>query len=104
MIGFQPTHEWNYFIGLVNQQMNGKIGYDGLQLGYITPTLTPFNGYHSSFRDNAFGWLTGISYQNNERSLKTSITYRSKINHKFNPNEDDRLNATPQCQLHKNQI
>ena len=71
--------------------MNGKISYNGLQLAYITATSVTVNGYNASFKDNAFGWLTGISYQNNDSGLKTSITYRSKINHKFNSDENDKL-------------
>ena len=33
-------------------------------------------------KDSASGWLTGVSYQRHEYALKTSLTYRSKIQHK----------------------
>lgn len=32
-------------------------------------------------KDSALGWLAGISYQISEYALKTSLTYRSKIQH-----------------------
>ncbi|MEJ2897837.1 hypothetical protein [Acinetobacter sp. NS-4] len=32
-------------------------------------------------KDSALGWLAGISYQIPEYALKTSLTYRSKIQH-----------------------
>lgn len=49
------------------------------------PDATRGNSYVALMNDEAYGWLTGISYQT--QTLKTSLTYRSEINHKFQAEE-----------------
>lgn len=89
LIGFQPNAHWNFYTGLSYQSLEGNLYLDG-QTFYI------FNGYQATFEpDSAWGWLAGISYQIPEYFFRTSLTYRSAINHQHKTAESIDLGMNP---------
>lgn len=81
LTGFQPNPSWNIYAGLSHQSIEGDLKLDGLSYSFLS-------GYSAKIEeDTAVGWLAGVSYQIPEIALKTSITYRSAIEHNTQINE-----------------
>lgn len=83
--GFQPTENWNIYGGGVYQEVKGDVQLQGLAYSGNAQGL---GGYRANIGKNeAYGWLAGISYQIPEIALKASVTYRSEIEHDANIKE-----------------
>ncbi|WP_163121045.1 OmpP1/FadL family transporter [Acinetobacter portensis] len=90
LFGYQPNNNWNIFLGPSYQYLNGN----------FTPRGTHSTGvqtieqstYAAKFNDEAYGWVGGLSFKTNDSKHLASITYRSKIKHKFSAEE---LQNTP---------
>lgn len=81
LTGFQPNQNWNFYTGLSYQTLKGQINLYGLSYSFLS-------GYNADIeQDSALGWLAGMSYQIPEIALKTSLTYRSAIQHAAHINE-----------------
>ena len=81
LTGFQPDQNWNFYTGLSYQTLKGQINLYGLSYSFLS-------GYNADIeQDSALGWLAGVSYQIPEIALKTSLTYRSAIQHAAHINE-----------------
>jgi len=75
LVGYQPNINWNFYTGPVYQTNEISTTLGGT-------SVSPNNGYILKFEeDSAIGWLAGVSYQIPEIALKTSLTYRSEIDH-----------------------
>ncbi|MCU4582504.1 outer membrane protein transport protein [Acinetobacter gyllenbergii] len=82
LFGFQPDNKTNIYAGVVYQNINGSVGLQGANFSI-------FNGYEADIKNSSgIGWIAGIAYEIKEISLKTSLTYRSEINHKVQVNEN----------------
>ena len=78
LIGFQPNENFNIYGGAVYQTVEGEVQLRGLAYG----GPAAFGAYNANFKEKSgTGWLAGIAYQIPEIALKTSITYRSEIDH-----------------------
>ncbi len=81
LIGYNLNDNLKFYTGLVYQEVKGSAQLSG-------DAYSIFNGYDIKIEKNdALGWISGISYELPEIALKTSITYRSKINHKLTSHE-----------------
>ena len=81
IFGYQPDPNWNLYAGLSYQTLEGN-------LSLVGESFSVFNGYHVQLEQNAdWGWLAGMSYQIPEYFFKTSLTYRSVINHQLETTE-----------------
>ncbi|WP_410209554.1 OmpP1/FadL family transporter [Aquirhabdus sp.] len=75
IIGYQPIKNFNFFGGAVYQEVKGQVELRG-------SAYSLFNGFSETLKEShAYGWLAGFAYQIPEIALKTSITYRSEIDH-----------------------
>lgn len=75
LLGYQPTENWNFYAGPVYQSVKGNVSLRG-------QAYSLFNGYDANIpKAEEWGWLAGLSYQIPEIALKTSLTYRSKIDY-----------------------
>ncbi len=84
IFGFQPTENWNIYAGPVYQTVKGDVQLRGVAYG----GLAAFGDYNANIdEDGAAGWLAGFAYQIPEIALKTSVTYRSEIEHKIQVTE-----------------
>lgn len=84
ILGYQPTENWNLYAGGVYQTAEGNVSLRGFAYG----GPGAFGGYDASMsEDEGFGWLAGIAYQIPEIALKTSLTYRSEIEHELQATE-----------------
>ena len=98
VFGFQPTENWNIYGGPVYQTVKGDVQLRGLAYG----GSATFGSYNANMKeDSAIGWLAGFAYQIPEIALKTSVTYRSEVEHESNTKESFKtglfagLNAAP---------
>ncbi|EJB8462865.1 transporter [Acinetobacter baumannii] len=67
--------------GGVYQEIQGKAALRG-------EVYSIFKGYELDIeKDNALGWLAGISYEKPDIALQTSLTYRSKITYNLDTHE-----------------
>ncbi len=81
LFGYQPTENYNLYVGGVYQIVNGNVKLRG-------KSQAVYNGYDADFKQtDGYGWLLGFAYQIPEIALRTSITYRSEINHNVETNE-----------------
>ncbi|MCU4630363.1 transport of long-chain fatty acid [Acinetobacter variabilis] len=81
ILGYQPDPNWNLYAGLSYQTLEGN-------LSLVGESFSVFNGYHVQLEQNAdWGWLAGISYQIPEYFFRSSLTYRSAINHQLQTTE-----------------
>lgn len=81
LVGYNLNDNFKLYTGMVYQEVKGNAQLRG-------DAYSIFNGYDIKIeRNNALGWLAGGSYEVPEIALKTSITYRSKINHKLTSHE-----------------
>lgn len=84
LFGFQPNSNWNFYAGPVYQTIEGHVSLRGAAYG----GAAGFGSYDANFsEESGIGWLAGFSYQIPEIALKTSLTYRSEIDHDFNAHE-----------------
>jgi long-chain fatty acid transport protein len=89
IFGFQPTENFNIYAGPVYQTIKGDVQLRGLAYGSANGL-----GYIMLIKeDGAVGWLAGFAYQIPEIALKTSITYRSEIDHKASAREYGQSNV-----------
>lgn len=87
LIGYQPTENWNFYLGPVWQTVEADIKLRGAAYSLL-------NGYNIKVdREEAFGWLAGFAYQIPEIALKASVTYRSEIKHEATSKEISNLPA-----------
>ncbi|WP_416202483.1 outer membrane protein transport protein [Acinetobacter sp. ANC 3903] len=75
LLGYQPNSAWNFYGGLSYQTLDTQLKISGQSMGIQANYIANMD------KDSALGWLAGISYQIPEYALKTSLTYRSKIQH-----------------------
>lgn len=81
ILGYQPNEHWNIYGGPVYQTVKGDVSLRGR-------AYSLYNGYDAHIKETeGYGWLAGVSYQIPEIALKTSLTYRSEIDHKVNIDE-----------------
>lgn len=81
IFGYQPDPNWNLYAGLSYQTLEGN-------LSLVGESFSVFNGYHVQLEQNAdWGWLAGMSYQIPEYFFRSSLTYRSAINHQLQTTE-----------------
>nr|WP_312210121.1 outer membrane protein transport protein [Acinetobacter variabilis] len=81
ILGYQPDPNWNLYAGLSYQTLEGN-------LSLVGESFSVFNGYHVQLEQNAaWGWLAGMSYQIPEYFFRSSLTYRSAINHQLQTTE-----------------
>lgn len=81
ILGYQPNKHWNIYGGPVYQTVKGDVSLRGR-------AYSLYNGYDAHIKETeGYGWLAGVSYQIPEIALKTSLTYRSEIDHKVNIDE-----------------
>ena len=97
IFGYQPTKNFNFYGGVVYQELRGKVDLRG-------STYSLFNGYSANIKqNNAYGWLAGFAYEIPEIALKTSITYRSEIEHEVQADETtplvNAIQSIPAAQL-----
>ena len=90
IFGYQPTENFNFYAGPVYQTVEGDVQLRGLAYG-ATQALGMYNA--NIKEDSAVGWLAGFAYQIPEIALKTSITYRSEIDHKASAREYGQSNV-----------
>ncbi|QXX87702.1 transporter [Acinetobacter lwoffii] len=80
LIGYQPTENWNFYLGPVWQTVEADIKLRGL--AYAKPPTGTLSGYNIELeQEEAWGWLAGFAYQIPEIALKAGVTYRSEIKH-----------------------
>ncbi|WP_151961263.1 outer membrane protein transport protein [Acinetobacter bereziniae] len=75
VFGFQPNKNFNIYGGGVYQTVKGSTSLRG-------QAYSLYNGYDSKIKETSgVGWLAGVAFQIPEIALKTSVTYRSEIDH-----------------------
>lgn len=80
IFGFQPNQHWNFYAGPALQTVKGQATLRGA--GYS------WGRYDLDAKETTgVGWLAGVAYTIPEIALKTSITYRSEIDHDMNMTE-----------------
>lgn len=90
LIGYQPTQNWNIYVGPVWQTVEADISLRGNSYGGLAKLGT----YNITVdQAEAYGWLAGAAYQIPEIALKAAVTYRSEIEHKANAIETTKLPA-----------
>ena len=90
IFGFQPNENFNIYAGPVYQTIKGNVQLRGAAYG----SANGLGLYNADLdEDGAVGWLAGFAYQIPEIALKTSITYRSEIDHKASAREYGQSNV-----------
>ena len=90
IFGYQPTENFNFYAGPVYQTIEGNVQLRGAAYG----SANGLGLYNADLdEDGAVGWLAGFAYQIPEIALKTSITYRSEIDHKASAREYGQSNV-----------
>ena len=90
ILGFQPNKNLNFYAGPVYQTIKGNVQLRGAAYG----SANGLGLYNADLdEDGAVGWLAGFAYQIPEIALKTSITYRSEIDHKASAREYGQSNV-----------
>ncbi|WP_434278014.1 transporter [Acinetobacter sp. CE-15] len=75
ILGINPFSNFQLYGGTVYQSIKGDVSLRG-------NAYDKLNGYDAKFKaDHAVGWLAGLSYQIPDIALKTTLTYRSTIDH-----------------------
>ena len=86
---FQPNQNWNFYAGPVYQTVKGNVKLRG-------QAYSLYNGYDANIKETSgVGWLAGVAYQIPDIALKTSLTYRSEIDHDVNIDENLSLLSFP---------
>ncbi len=91
LLGYQPNPSWNFYTGLSYQTLDTELKISGQSMGILADYMA------TTDQDPAVGWLTGISYEIPEYALKTSLTYRSRIQHKLQFHEQ--MSSTPEISI-----
>lgn len=82
LFGYEPADHFKVYGGLAYQEIV-KAEVDLRGTAYRI-----YDGYSSSGDDDsAFGWVAGMAYEIPEIALKTSLTYRSEIEHNASTQE-----------------
>ncbi len=77
LLGIKPVKGLTLFGGAAYQEVEGDLALRGAAYG-----LTSFSGYNAEVeKAGAFGWVAGAAFEVPDIALKTSITYRSEIEH-----------------------
>ena len=85
LIGYKPVPNVTLYGGSVYQRVEGDVQFAGLGFKYMS-------GYKNKIdSSDGYGWLAGFAYEIPEIALKTSLTYRSEIDHKAHTTEDFRF-------------
>ena len=83
LMGYDLSSNFKVIVGASMQELEGQANLYGNMLR-VNAALRAFTYYKESFKDkNAYGWLTGLAFQNDDKTFEANITYRSKIEHKF---------------------
>lgn len=86
LIGYQPTANWNFYVGPVWQTVEADISLRGK--AYAKSATQSLSGYDINVaQKDAYGWAAGFAYQIPEIALKAAVTYRSEIKHKADTKE-----------------
>ena len=89
IFGFQPTENFNFYAGGVYQTIKGSVSLRGQAYSLL-------NGYDAKIKETGgAGWLAGVAFQIPDIALKTSVTYRSEINHKTDVTEETSITKFP---------
>lgn len=91
LFGYQPNPSWNFYTGLSYQTLDTELKISGQSMGILADYIA------TTDQDPAVGWLTGIIYEIPEYALKTSLTYRSRIQHK--PQFHEQTSSTPEIPI-----
>lgn len=75
LVGYQPNQSWSVYTGLSYQSLKTHLKILAQSMGLLVDYIGEIK------KDSSTGWLTGMSYQRPEYALQTSLTYRSKIRH-----------------------
>ncbi|ENU47267.1 outer membrane beta-barrel protein [Acinetobacter nosocomialis] len=78
LLGYNLNPNFQLYGGASYQELKGSIKLRG----QIYKNVADYNG--ETHTNGAWGWVTGISYKKPELGLKTSLTYRSEIEHNAN--------------------
>lgn len=82
-MGYDLSTNFKAYAGAVAQELDGDVNFYG-NSGRINLSSTNALDYSESFKnENAYGWLTGLAYTNDDKTFKANLTYRSEIEHKF---------------------
>lgn len=82
IFGFQPNKNLNFYAGGVYQTIKGQVSLRG-------QATSVYNGYDATLKEtDGYGWLVGAAYQIPEIALKASVTYRSKVDHDIETQEN----------------
>jgi len=85
LIGYKPVPNVTLYGGSVYQRVEGDVQFAGPGFKYMS-------GYKNKIdSSDGYGWLAGFAYEIPEIALKTSLTYRSEIDHKAHTTEDFRF-------------
>lgn len=83
LLGIKPVKGLTLFGGAAYQEIEGDLALRGATYG-----LTSFSGYKAEVeKEGGFGWVAGAAFEIPDIALKTSITYRSEIEHEANIRE-----------------
>lgn len=84
LVGYQPNKNLNFYTGIAYQTFEAEVQARGAAFSG-KEALGQYNV--NMDKDDAMGWLVGLSYQVPEKMFKASITYRSEIDHKLQSRE-----------------
>lgn len=75
LVGYKPVANVSLYAGPVYQRVEGDVQFAGPGFAYLS-------GYQNKIESSdGYGWLAGFAYEIPEIALKTSLTYRSEIDH-----------------------
>lgn len=78
LIGYKPVPNVSLYAGPVYQRVEGDVQFAGPGFKYMS-------GYQNKIEStDGYGWLAGFAYEIPDIALKTSVTYRSEVDHKAN--------------------
>lgn len=76
LVGYKPVPNLTLYAGPVYQRVEGEVQFAGPGFAYLS-------GYQNKIESSeGYGWLAGLAYEIPNIALKTSLTYRSEIDHK----------------------
>lgn len=88
LLGVKPIKGLTLFGGAAYQEIEGDVALRGSTYGGSTPATVAFNGYTAKVdKEGGFGWVAGAAFEIPDIALKTSITYRSEVEHDATVNE-----------------
>ena len=82
LVGYKPVPNVSLYAGPVYQRVEGDVQFAGPGFAYLS-------GYKNKIENtDGYGWLAGFAYEIPEIALKTSLTYRSEIDHEAETYEE----------------